>query len=420
MADIILKPTDWNIQAAKYGVKPGDRLVLQGDRKEIEFHDLVGTADKPIIVTALEKITIGAVNQGGRVVQFVNCQFIHLTGDPAGIGAVNIFINGGGQGVDFRDLSSDVETDHLDITTGYSGINAKTDPTCDPKTWRGNFTMKNVHIHHNRISTKTGEGIYAGQSHYNAEGAIQGGPCPSGVKTAPEHEMQGVVVEDNVITTSGADGIQVGSCPSGSIIRRNTVLNYGTTNGWGQNSGIIVNPGTVADVYDNKVDTGTGFAIQLQGPGGSRAHNNLILNAGMGGIMAAVYTCVGVPQQPDYQIYSNTLVNIKGVGLQYYCPISFKNNVLHLAAGATAYKNDGGAAGKLTESGNKVLSSLSGLDANYVPLTATILPVGVGYADYQKPKPVVVKESGTVELITTDGIQEWFLVTPSGQRKKIE
>ena len=417
MADIILKPTDWNIQAAKYGVKPGDRLVLQGDRKEIEFHDLVGTAEKPIIVTALQKITIGAVNQGGRVVQFVNCQYIRLTGDPAGTGAVNIFINGGGHGVDFRELSSDVEADHLDITTGYSGINAKTDPTCDPKTWRGNFTMRNVHIHHNRISTATGEGVYAGQSHYNGEGAIQGGPCASGAKTAPEHEMVGVIVEDNVITTSGADGIQVGACPSGALIRRNKVFKYGTINAWGQNSGIIVNPGTVAEVYDNLVDTGTGFGIQLQGPGGSKVRNNLILNAGMGGVMAAVYKCIGVPAQPDYQVYNNTLVNIRGVGLQFYCPVTFKNNVLQLAGGTAAYKNDGGAAGKLTESGNVQLSGNSEqLDSNYVPVSATVVPAGVGYKDYVKPPPVITRRSATIELVTTDGVDAWFIVLEDGKR----
>lgn len=420
MADIILKPTDWNIQAAKYGVKPGDRLVLQGDRKEIEFHDLIGTAESPILITALTKINIGAVNPGGRVVQFMNCRHVHLTGDPFNMGSYYIWINGGGQGVDFRELSSDVEVDHLDITTGYSGINAKTDPTCDPKTWRGNFTMKNVHIHHNRISTKTGEGIYAGQSHYNTVGAIQGGPCASGAKTAMEHEMVGVVVEDNVITTSGADGIQVGSCPSGAIIRRNQVFKYGTQNGWGQNSGIIVNPGTVASVYDNKIDMGTGFAIQLQGPGGSVVRNNLILNPGMGGIMAAVYPCAGVPSQPDYQVYNNTLVNIKGVALQYYCPVTFRNNVLQLVAGAVAYKNDGGIAGQLAESGNTQLLSVSELDSNYVPVSAAVVPAGVGYSDYKPPAPIITREAATIECITTNGVSEWWLTTATGKRKKIE
>ena len=414
--DILLRPSDWNIQAAKYGAKPGCRFILSGDRKEIEFHDLAGTAEQPIIITAISKITIGAVNPGGRVVQFINCQYVRLTGDPDGTGAVNIYVNGGGQAVDFRDLSTHVEADHLDIITGYSGINAKTDPSCDSKTWRGNFVLDGVYIHHNRISTATGEGMYIGESHYNSVGDIQGGPCASGATTAQEHEVRGVVVEDNVITTSGADGIQVGACPSGAIIRRNKVYKYGTQNGYGQNAGIISNPGTMADIYDNVIDTGTGFAIQLQGPGGSKVHDNLILNPGLGAFMTVNYAIKDFPTTLYDQIWENTVINAKGSTLEYYCPVTFRNNIYQLAAGATAFKK-GGGAGVLTESGNKQLVGISGvLDTSYAPIAGAI-PAGVGY----KPLPVVVKEAGTVELITTNGIQEeWFLVTPSGKRKKIE
>lgn len=414
--DILLRPADWNIQAIKYGAQPGSRLILSGDRKEIEFHDLQGTADRPIIITALSRVNIGAVNPGGRVVACYNCQYVRLTGDPDGTGSMNIFINGGGQGVDFRDLSQHVEVDHLDITTGYSGINVKTDPSCDPKTWRGNFVLDGVYLHHNRISTKTGEGFYINESHFQGVGAIQGGPCASGATTAQEHEGRNVIIEYNVIMTSGADGIQVGAVPDGSCkIRYNEVYKYGTANGYGQTAGIILNPGTVAEVYGNKIDTGTGFAIQDQGPGGSKIHDNLIINPGLGGIMSVVYTVAGVPALPASQIYNNTIVNAKGSALEYYNAVNFKDNIYQLAAGAVAFKK-GGSSGVLTESGNKQLSGISGmLDAAYAPIPGAI-PAGIGY----KPLPVITREAGTVELVIENGVESWYMVTPSGKRKRID
>jgi len=415
--DILLRPADWNISASKYAVMPGDRLIMSGDRKEIEFHNLQGTAARPIIITSLTKILIGAVNPGGRVVTCYNCQYVRLTGDPDGTGSSNIVINGGGQGVDFRDLSQHVEADHLDITTGYSGINVKTDPSCDPRTWRGNFVLDGVYLHHNRISTKTGEAFYINESHYHSVGAIQGGPCASGATTAQEHEGRNVIIEYNVITTSGADGIQVGAVPDGSCtIRYNEVYKYGTANGYGQTAGIILNPGTIADVYGNKIDTGNGFAIQDQGPGGSKIHDNLIINPGMGGVFSAVYAIAGFTSTAATQIYNNTIVNAKGSALEYYSPVTFKNNIFQLASGAVAYKK-GGSAGLLTESGNKQLSGITGmLDASYAPVVGAV-PAGVGY----KPLPTITKESGgTVELVTENGIDSYWLVMPSGKRKKIE
>lgn len=414
--DVILRPADWNISASKYAVRPGDRLIMSGDRKEIEFHDLQGTAEKPIIITSLGPIKIGAKNPGGRVMMFSNCQYVRLTGDPDGNGSMNIVINGGGQAVDFRDLSQHVEADHLDITTGYSGINVKTDPSCDPKTWRGNFVLDGVYLHHNRVSTKTGEGFYVNESHYHSVGSIQGGPCANGVTTAQEHEGKNVLIEDNVIVTSGADGIQVGAVITGTcVIRRNIVLKYGTANGWGQTAGIILNPGTIADVYDNKIDTGTGFAIQDQGPGGSKIHDNLILNPGMGGVFSAVYAIAGFTTTDTDQIYNNTIVNAKGSVLEYYNGVIFKNNLYSLAGGAVPYKK-GGSSGVLIESGNTQLSAISGmLDASYAPIVGAV-PAGVGY----KPIPVIIKEAARAELVIENGIESWYLISDSGKRKKIE
>lgn len=423
MSDIIIKPTDWNIQVAKYNVKPGDRLILEGDRAEIELHDLID-----VVLTALSPVTIKGTVAGGRAVKWINCKNVRITGDPNGTGDMNISITNTGQGVDFRELSTGVEADHLTIKAGYLGLAAKTDPTCDPKTWRGNFVLDGVYFHHNDISTDTGEGIYIGESHYQTTVAPIGGPCASGVKAVQEHEVKNVTVEDNIIRTSGADGIQVGSCPTGAIIRRNNVLKYGTQKVYGQTAGIIVNPGTVAQVYENWIDTGTGFAIQLQGPGGSIVRNNVILNAGSvtdgGGIMQVNYISNG---KVDL-IYNNTFINTHRIGVEYYGPVEFRSNILNTLAGIPFYKQ-GGSSGKLTKTGNIELSGdpvVLKLDANYAPTTTSpayvadyaASDIGAITATKIRP-PVVTREPATAECVTTDGMDAWYLVTPSGKRFKL-
>lgn len=427
MSDIILKPTDWNIQAAKYNVKPGDRLILEGDRAEIELHDLVGTPELPIVLTALSPVAITGKVPGGRAVKWINCRNVRITGDPNGTGDMNITITNTGQAVDFRELTTGVEADHLTIRAGYLGLAAKTDPTCDPKTWRGNFILDGVYFHHNDISTETGEGIYVGESHYHTTVAPIGGPCASGVRSVQEHEVKNVIVEDNIIRTSGQDGIQVGSCPTGAIIRRNNVLKYGTAKVYGQTAGIIVNPGTVAQVYENWIDTGTGFAIQLQGPGGSVVRNNVILNAGSsdqgGGIMQVNYIGNGRVDM----IYNNTFINTRRVGLEYYNSVEFKNNILNTITGAPFYKQ-GGSLGRITKTGNIELSgdpAALKLTTNYTPTALSpayskdVAVADIGAVTAQKV-PVTIREPAALSVETTGDVTEVFAVLPSGGKIRLK
>jgi len=401
--------------------KPGQTVCFSaGLRADLEIHNIVGAAGQPITFRSCGG-TIFKADVSKHMLPFSNCAFIKVWGDSGdGYGAIEI--TGGGHGLSVQQLSTDFDVQFINFhDLGYLAFEAKTDPTCDSRTWRGNFIMRNIIFRNNTIrNCLDGEGVYIGQSHYNATGAIQGGACASGITQAKEHEVIGVTVENNIIDGTGADGIQVGSCPSGAIIRYNQVSNTGRKNGWGQNAGIITNPGTTGEVAYNTIYGGTGFSIQLQGPGGTNVHHNLVVNPAMGAVFAAVYPISGLTV-PDYQVYNNTLINIKGYALQYYSAVTFKNNLYQLATGAAAYKNDGGAAGKLTESGNKQLSGISGqLDANYVPMIASIVPAGVGYADYKPPAPIVTREAATIECITTNGISEWWLTTSTGKRKKIE
>jgi len=412
MSDFKISPKEWNIDGRLY--KPGDRLILEGNRSEIQFTGLRGTAENPIMVTALQPVVVKAITPGGRVMNFMNCQYIRLTGDPLGAGAFNIEITGGGQAIDFRELSSDVEIDHVRIHhVGYSGINIKTDPTCDPKTWRGNFTLKNVSVHDNIIEDLTdGEGIYIGESHYHQTFPLKN--CSSGVTSAKEHDVENVSVIRNVIRRVGADGIQVGAAIKGAVISGNTVEDFGKKGVYGQSSGIQANPGTVAVIENNEIIKGTSFGIILQGRMGTVVRNNRVVGT-VGGIM----TVARENDAGTFTVERNTFQDITGTGVEAYSNTIFQNNVLQMRSG-TLFKKYGGT---LTDKSNSVLvgdSSALKLDASGVPLADSPITAGVGWKDYVKPAPKITKEVGAVELITTDGIEEWYLTTSSGKRKKIE
>jgi hypothetical protein len=409
---------DQVLDNTKMGVKPGQTVCFSaGTYSWLYIQNFKGAPGLPITFkNACDgKVIFNGGTGGSRVVWAINDQFIHFTGTGNPSEFYGIEITGGGQGIDFRDRSSDIEFDHVyghDI--GYSFFNAKTDPVCGkPETQRGGFTMYNISYHDNKASNiKTGEAAYVGESHY-----VSGFKAACGI--LQEHDVVGVQFYNNTFENIGRDGIQVGSAISGlNLIYNNDIKNFGMTKEYGQGSGITINPGSIFEVYNNRVDTGSGYGILAQGPGGSKIHNNLIINTGWtsdgGGIMLAVYgTPVG-----NYQVYSNTLVGVNRYGVEYFCSMDLKNNVIEMASGTPLKAS---STAKITDTGNVKTTDLLSLklDVSFVPTETSPVTLGVGYKDYVKPPPKIIREDATSELITTDGVEEWFLVTPSGKRKKI-
>lgn len=390
-SDYTITTKEWNIDGTKY--KPGDRLILQGPRAEIRFTNLRGTKEAPIIITATSKTLIKAANLGSKVVLFINCDYVHFTGGEGRM----IEITGGAHGIDYGSLSNHPEFSYLDIhDTGATGLGVKSYPTCDPATWRGAFTLADMKVHHCNIWNVGTEGMYLGPSHYATSFPLTG--CAGGVTTALEHAMVNAQVWANKVWNCGADGIQLGAATGGSEIWDNEVTNVGTAKVYGQASGIQANPGSVCIIRDNIIDGCTNFGIIHQGrQAGSAVRNNRVKNT-VGGIM----TVAREGNNGSFLVENNTFENITGNLVQIYNDTEIRNNVMNLASGTTYVKV---MSGKITDTNNAKSSGKLGT-----------IPAGVGY----KPKPVVVKEAGNVELITTDGIDAWYLTTPSGKRKKIE
>ena len=317
------------------GVKPGNKVCLaNGTRIDIMMMNFIGTAANPILITNMcdgQVKVQGASPSTGRLMYMGNCKYVHVSGSGNPNVPYGIEMTVGIQGIDFRDLSTNVEADHLYIhDIGYSALNAKTDPTCDPATWRGNFTMRDVWIHDNKVANTGGEGVYIGESHYHTTVGVS---CNGTTIQAQEHETIGCKVYNNSFTNIGRDGIQVGAVTSGGEIHHNTITNFGTTNEYGQQSGIQINPGTNAEIYDNVVDTGTGFGLFAGGRGGSHVYNNVIANCAQGAIICEDYA----PVDPSGFIFSNnTLVNNKTYGIYMYSQNTLQNQfVNNIVVGTT-------------------------------------------------------------------------------------
>lgn len=406
--DYKIGPKEWNINGA--ACKPGDRLIFDpGTRSEIQFTGIRGTKENPVVITATDKVMIKRAGTGGRVVHFFNCDHFIFDGTDKKL----IEITGGAHGVTLHDGSNHAQIRNLHLHhIGYSGVDITNYPTCDPKTWRGNYVMEDIVVADCLITDLTdGEGIYIGPSHYQSSFPLNN--CPSGVKSALEHEVRNTRVLNNKIYRVGADGIQVGGDIAGAIISGNDVQDYGRKKVYGQNSGIQANPGTLATIENNTILRGTGFGVILQGRMGTTVRRNLIVGS-IGGIMA-------VARENDagvFTIENNTFQDITGNGVEYYSNAVFRNNVLQMRTG-TLYKKFGGS---LEDFNNKsIVGDISALklDGNAVPMADSPIPAGVGWKDYVAPKPVITKETGGVELVTENGIESWYLTMPSGKVKKI-
>lgn len=342
-------------------VQPGDKICFQnGTRGDVMITNVHGTAQNPVIITnrcdGFVKIQ-GPTPSAGRLMYMGNVSHVRVSGSGNTAIQYGIEMTVGIQGIDFRDLSTNVEADHLYVhDLSYSGINAKTDPTCDPATWRANFTMYDVKVHDNYVANVLGEGLYIGESHYHTTVTNSCG------QQVEEHAIIGCQIYNNRLENIGRDGIQVGSVISGGSIHHNTVTNFGTVHDDWHASGIQMNPGTNAETYNNILDTGWGYGIFAGGRGGSHLYNNIIANCQMGGIICEDYA----PVDPSGFVFANnTLVNNTNVGIDVYSDgttqTRFVNNIIvGPSSGTFVYTRFyNGAASIWTESNNIKTTNIS-------------------------------------------------------------
>ena len=389
-----ITPAAWEFDGT--AVAPGSVLCIPaGSRTALLLKNLKGTADKPIII----------INKGGAVIfnaslsagytfKTTNCQYFKIMGNGAAGIKYGFVIKGGNIGLTMDDLSSDFEIQNVEVSnSGFAGIMAKTDPTCDVATQRGNFTMKNVFFHDNYVHQTGGEGFYIGNSFY-AEGVS----ASCGIVLP--HAVINVKVYNNLTDSTGAEGIQVGSAISGCEIYNNSVKSPGVTPfANDQNNGIQIGEGTGGKCYNNLVSGAPGNGIIVLGLGDNLVFNNIILNSGDNGIFADSRYTPG----PNFQFINNTVITTVNNGIKLDSELipmnTVINNVLVNTGGTAIFKNSNNV--KLTSANNyinKDVATCGFIDFNngdfhlqslspLIDAGADVSPLGISFDFYHNTRP---------------------------------
>jgi hypothetical protein len=311
--------TNPTVDGKVLNLKPGAIICLSASvtYKNLQFKNLLGSSSLPIIIKNCGgTATLNATGLSYGM-KFINSKYFRVTGGntPKVYG---IKINNGHIGMSLEYRSTNFEIDHVESAySGFAGIMAKTDPTCDNATIRGNFTMYNVVFRDNYVHHSGGEGFYIGNSFFEGARTSCGTRLP--------HEIHNVKIYNNVVKYSGWDGIQLGCATKGAVVYNNTVENYGTKNIASQNNGVQLGGGTGGLFHNNFIKNGTGNGLIVLGLGDNVVHNNIIVNAGSHGIFCDDRYSPG----PGFKFLNNTIVNSRGDGIRLYADLANLYNIVY-------------------------------------------------------------------------------------------
>ena len=325
-----------NYDGTNRGIKPGDTVYIEpGHRDRLRLYNIHGDSLNYVVF----------INNGGLVeistntfyfgFQVMNCSYFRLTGTGSRSLTYGIKIGHtpiGASGLTLDGQSTNYEVDHIEsCNSGFAGIWANPKPDCNENFNRPYFTRRNTIFHDNYVHNTYGEAFYIGHSYYTGYTIT----CDSVKKTVYPAEIHGLKVYNNVVDSSGWDGIQVGCATIGCEIYGNKISNYGVQNTKCQNFGIILGGGTGGDCHDNLIMNGTCTGINVFGIGGNKIYNNIIVNPGhaMNDSMVTTNafgifcddrsTIVG----SSFYFLNNTIISPKGDGIRIYSDLS-KHNMI--------------------------------------------------------------------------------------------
>lgn len=304
-------------------IPAGSTICLPaGTRGPLLLKNFIGTPTNPItFINSGGKITFQVPSTNSYGIKTDSCRNIKLlgNGDPATKYGINI--NGAHVGISLDHLSSDFEVSNLEIqNSGFAGMMAKTDPSCDPATQRGNFVMQNVSIHDNYVHSTGGEGFYIGNSFYT------NGVSTSSCGVVYPHEVWNVKVYNNVTELTGCEGIQVGCATKGCQIYNNSISSSGQTPfASAQNNGLQIGEGTGGLCYNNIVKNAPGDGIVCLGLGDNVVSNNIIISSGSHGIFVDERYTPGL----NFQFINNTIISPGGNGMLLYSELIPMNTLIN-------------------------------------------------------------------------------------------
>ena len=349
--DHVITPSTAYADGQRLGVKPGDVVCIQaGDYNYLNLFNFKGSSSAPITVKNCGgQVRIGNSSTNYGIVMNNN-QYIEFTGtgssDKYGfkvIGGSNGRYLASGFAASGK--SSDFTVDHIEITRVEAGVLAKTSPTCDASTWKGNFTMRNVKFHDIYVHDIKGEGFYVGNT--ASKSTVS---CNGSSKTVEAHRIENLRIYNNRVENAGWDGIQVAQASSNCKIYNNRIYNYGTANKSSQQAGLLVGGNATGEVYNNYIEKGTGSGIQVFGTGTITVYNNIVVDSQEDAIFCDDRSSVPM----TVRFVNNTIVDPARYGIAMYSDASSgnvaKNNIIVNDNGKYIVKLNGNV--RLSESNN--------------------------------------------------------------------
>lgn len=325
---ISLNASEWFFDGVKKGVKPGQTICFEsGTRTGFQLRNIKGTKEKPVIITNKcdGSVFLNAPSNWGNVLSVEGCSNIVIHGSSNPAVKYGIKLSGGQAGLNLQKLTTNFEVHNIEVANvGCSGILAKTDPTCDSKTWRGNFTLKNSSIHHCKVYNVGCEGFYVGNSHFDTYVTKT---CGLTSKKIYEHEIDSIEIAYNEVTSTDLDGIQVGSSKH-ALIHHNYINGTGIDKELWHENGMQIGSGTeYSYVFNNWIENSGSYSI-IDGGGGTQFFNNVLLGARDG----AFCFVKDVTKNNAQKMYHNTIVqpgkHVLTVGVETSDSLQFINNIV--------------------------------------------------------------------------------------------
>ena len=392
-----VQPNQWFVDGA--GIEPGTVIYIPaGTRGALLLKNLKGTVAQPIIIiNSGGKVTFTTAVTASYAFKTQNCQYFKILGNGEPSVKYGFDVNGGNIGMTMDDLSSDFEIANVEVrNSGFAGIMAKTDPSCDIATQRGHFTMRNIILRNNYVHKTGGEGLYVGNSFY-----AQGSSLACG--NVLPHDVVNLKIYSNLIDSTGCEGIQVGSAISGCYVYKNIVKSPGLSPfATGQNNGIQLGEGTGGRCNNNLVKNAPGNGIIVLGLGDNLLFNNVILNSGANGIFADSRYTPG----PNFKFINNTIIASAADGIKLNSdaiPMNtvINNIIVQSGSGIAIHKKNNSV--KLTSLSNYVGNDITSLNfSNYnadnfhlqsssplINTGANVSSYGVSLDYYSKTRPVI-------------------------------
>ncbi len=295
------------------GLGPGDTVCLiAGERPSLEIFGVQGAPSDPVTfvneggtveIVGDRKDYAGIDIQSSDHVRVTGTGVSHSCGSSVRTQSCGFVISGSGRGVAATNRASHIEVDHVEIhATSKSGIFMRTSE--EQGATRGEWQQEDTKIHHSYVHDTGTEGLYIGSSSY-ADGR--------------DPVLVGVDIGFNLITDTGWDALQVGSAVETCIVHHNTISRAGLERENNQDSGLIINRGSVCDVADNSVADTAGAGIYIQGNGGNRVYNNLVVGASALGDEPADGIVVSTGSNTDRSVFvwHNTVVGSGRNGISF-------------------------------------------------------------------------------------------------------